>query len=420
MIKHILKIIWIDRTANAWILLELILVFCILWFCADYLFFTAKRYMEPKGYDIEHVYKIGINMKDEGRKTVNSGTEEEKDAMRADIWTIFDRIKKYPAIEAISYSNSAVPYSGSWSNNQFFIDSVELISQTKTISPDFFKVFKIDIVSGAPFTDENIVSERPPAIISGDRNDMFGPRKVTGVDYIRYSDNSGHKVIGTANKSKPDEFSDYGVITYYPMKRDWRWIVEWRELSIRVKPEADKNFIEQFTKDMRDQLEVGHYFLASVIPIEKTREVYMDWQGYSGNLKSIYSVSVFLIINIFLGIIGTFWFRTQSRREEIGLRIAMGATKTGIKKMFISETLLLLILASAIASVICINITMVDVLKDIGLPVIERNEESISIAQYFINYGITFVFLALIATIAVWYPSRKASDIEPAEALRND
>ena len=34
----------------------------------------------------------------------------------------------------------------------------------------------------------------------------------------------------------------------------------------------------------------------------------------------------FLLVNILLGIVGTFWFRTQHRRGELGLRVAVGST----------------------------------------------------------------------------------------------
>ena len=33
----------------------------------------------------------------------------------------------------------------------------------------------------------------------------------------------------------------------------------------------------------------------------------------------------FMLVNVFFGIIGTFWLRAQNRRGEIGLRMALGA-----------------------------------------------------------------------------------------------
>lgn len=422
MIKQIFKIIWIERKTNAWILLELILVFCILWFCTDYLFFTAKRYFQPQGFDIEHTYNINISAKDEGREILSSGSDEDKNKMLEDIWTIYDRIKQYPAIEYVSYSSAAYPYSGSWSSSNIMQDSVEVNVQIKRITPEFFKVFKINIISGIPFTWENSISGRP-VIISADKNDLFGKQNPENVKFInRDKDNkeNNDNVIGVANKSKRSEFEEYNAITYYPLKKDNQSTARHREICVRVKPEADKNFSEQFTKDMRNQLELGHYYLSSVTSIDKDRESYMGWTGYSDNFKSIYSISSFLIINIFLGIVGTFWFRIQSRRSEIGLRIAMGSTKGGVKRMFISETFSLLFLASLVAAIICVNISIGDILKDINLPVPDRGEEKVEIIQHFINYGITFIFLAAITFIAVWYPASKGAKTQPAAALKDE
>ncbi|MFV0537844.1 MAG: ABC transporter permease [Dysgonomonas sp.] len=423
MIKQIFKIIWIERKTNTWILLELILVFCILWFCTDYLFFTAKRYFQPQGFDIEHTYRINISAKDEGREVLGTGTDEDKNKMLEDIWTIYDRIKQYPAVEYISFSQSAYPYSGSWSSTNIMQDSVAVNVQIKKVTPEFFSVFKINIISGIPFTWENSVAGRA-VIVSADKDNLLGKQSPEKIQYINQDkDNKEDKenVIGVANRSKRSEFEEYNAIAYYPLKKDNQFTARYREICVRVKPEAYKNFSEQFTKDMRSQLELGHYYLSSVTSIEEDREGYMGWNGYSDNFKSIYSISTFLIINIFLGVVGTFWFRVQSRRSEIGLRIAMGSTKKGVKKMFISETFLLLLLASVVASIICVNISIGDILKDINLPVPDRGEEGkIEIIQQFINYGITFVFLAIIAFVAVWYPASKAAKIQPAAALKDE
>lgn len=423
MIKQLFKIIWIERKINAWILLELILVFSILWFCTDYMFFTAKRYFQPKGFDIEHTYSIGINIKDEGREILSSDDQEAKDAMLEDIWTIYDRIKQYPAIEYVSYSNSAYPYSGSWSGSSIMQDSTEVPVQTKRITPEFFNVFKINMISGTTFTWENTVAGKP-VIISADQNNLFGKKKPEEVQTIvRDKKNMDNKenVLGVVNRTKRSEYEEYNAIIYSPLKKTDAFIARYRELCVRVKPDADKNFAEKFTKDMRSQLEIGHYYLSAVTSIEEDREEYMGWTGYGDNFKSIYSITAFLIVNIFLGVIGTFWFRVQSRRNEIGLRIAMGSTKSGVKNVFISEAFLLLFLASIIAAILCVNISVADILKDINMPVAQRSEdEASSIVHHFINYGITFVFLAIIAFISVWYPANKAAQIQPAQALRDE
>jgi len=418
MIKHILKTIWTEKKINAWILMELVLVFCILWFCSDYLTFMAKRSLETTGFDIEHTYRIDIDMKDEGREVMASGNQEGIQGMKDDIWTIYDRLKNYPALEYVSYSNSAYPYSGSWSSSSAMIDSIQVSFQYKTITPDFFNVFKINKISGILFTWDNIIDN--PVIVSSGRNDLLGATPIERMEDIKYSEEEKEKILGAVNKSKRSEYEDYNPVIYRPMKKDHSWVHEFREICVRVKPDADVDFVNRFTKDMRGQLEVGPYFLSGVVPLQKLRSDYMNWNGYNDDFKSIYSITVFLIINIFLGVVGTFWFRIQSRRSEIGLRLALGASKTNVKNMFVRETLLLLFLASLVATVICVNISFADVLKDINVPVPDRGKEEVGIIQHLTNYGMTFISLAIISVLAVWYPAKKASDIQPTEALRDE
>lgn len=419
MIKHIFKIIWTERKMNAWILLELILVFCILWFCVDYLYFTTKRYFESRGFDIEHTYIINVSMKDEGREVLASNDDQGKQQVLDDIWTIYDRIKKYSAVEYVSYSRSAYPYSGSWSSSSLKIDSVNVDFQNKRVTPEFFDVFKINILSGSRFNWDNVITDEL-IMISTDRTGLIGNKSPEKIEYFNPDIDYKEKIIGIVNPSKRSEYEDYNAIMYSPLKKNNAATTEYREICIRVKPDADKNFPEQFTKDMRGQLEVGSYYLSSVRSTEEYREEYMNWMGYSNNFKSIYSIAAFLIVNIFLGIIGTFWFRIQSRRSDVGLRIAMGASKGDVKRMFIRESVILLFIAGLIATPICINIAMADILKDIGMPVIPRGEEGANWGQYAIDFAMTFVFLAVITVLAVWIPARKASNIQPAIALRDE
>ena len=52
MIKHLLTLIWNQRSGNVWIFLELLLVTAMLWVMADSLLVDAYTYRQPLGYDI--------------------------------------------------------------------------------------------------------------------------------------------------------------------------------------------------------------------------------------------------------------------------------------------------------------------------------------------------------------------------------
>ncbi len=409
MVKHIFKIIWSERKTNIWLLAELIIVFCILWFCTDYLYFMVNRYFEPKGFNIEHTYRISLGTRDDWEKA-------EGESVNDHLWTIHDRVKSYHGIEQVGFSAFARPY-GIFTGNNYLVDSVEQKVYDKMVTPEFFEIFDIKILSGRVFNWNEVISGNY-AVISAGADNMFAQKTPSEVKYIDLG-KTKNKVIGIAEKSKKNEYEEYVHIAYVPLQRNSDFL-SWSELCFRVKPDADKDFAERFKQDMQTQLEIGPYYLADVIPIEKDRVRALERAGYENNFKSIYAISIFLIVNIFLGVIGSFWFRMQSRRSEIGLRMAMGASKRGVKSMFATETIILLFIASVIATIICINISLVDILKDIGIPVIDRETVKTGISMYFINYTITFIALLAIAVFAVWYPARRASNIQPAIALHDE
>lgn len=418
MIKQIFKIIWSERKINIWILFELVLVFCILWFCVDYIYFFTKRYLEPTGYNVEHVYNINMGIKEEGHVLINNGTDAQKDSLVNIVWTIVDHIKKYPDIEYISLSSAAVPYSGSFMSNKASLDTMVDYIQFKSVSPDYFNVFKINLQQG----QVESWSSTDNIVISGNKDNQFLKHDTKQIKSLVTGDNENKQVIGVAASSKRSEFDEHNPIVYTLLSTNDRETVYFDgiEICVRVKAEADKNFIERFTKDMQEQIAMDPYFLSSVTSISDLRKEFMKWNKYDNNFKSIFSISSFLFINIFLAVVGTFWFRIQTRRNEIGLRVAVGSTRMNIKALFILETLFLLLLASLIATPICINIALADILRDIGVPSIDRGEEPIQISQYVINYLFTAFILITISISAVLYPSWRASRIQPAEALRDE
>lgn len=119
--------------------------------------------------------------------------------------------------------------------------------------------------------------------------------------------------------------------------------------------------------------------------------------------------SCFLLANIFLGIIGTFWFRTEYRKGEMGLRMALGSTRRQLNSIMVGEGVLLLVLAFIPSLLISFNIAHMDLIDTYQLP--------FTWLRFAICGGITFVLIVLMIICGVWYPARSTARLEPAEAL---
>ena len=119
----------------------------------------------------------------------------------------------------------------------------------------------------------------------------------------------------------------------------------------------------------------------------------------------------FLLLNILLGIVGTFWFRTQHRRAESALRIAVGSSRMQLWQRLNKEGLLLLTLAALPAAAICYNIGHLE---------LTEGYMEWGVVRFLITFVITYFLMSLMILVGIWFPARQVIRIQPAEALREE
>ena len=76
----------------------------------------------------------------------------------------------------------------------------------------------------------------------------------------------------------------------------------------------------------------------------------------------------FLLVNVFFGIVGTFWLRTERRRSEIGLRMAIGSSRGRLGEYMYLEGLGLLAITVPILLVFVFNMAFLDKLDSYREP----------------------------------------------------
>lgn len=411
MIRHIFKIIWNERKHNIGIWIELFLVSIFVWFIADFLFVHIRNYCKPTGFNIEHTYKISIGqMSDQSYPYDASRCNLTKGEVLNQVLT---RISQNPMVEAAGLSFFSCPYTGSNYSQSLFHDTLQCNADVLSITPGFFRVFQFESINGS--TDELVKAlERNEFVISPEvRNILFpnGQESKGKEVTLEKNDSSTHYRIGAVSEAiRYDNFSSWKKpffardITYKLEK-----YADYIEICVRVKPNEDYDFITRFRSEMTEQLHIGKYYLSTIqsIPVIK-KEIQLD--DVNG-LKMRLFIMLFLLINIFLGITGIFWFRTQYRRNEIGIRIAMGSTPRKILYQFYTEGILLLVSAIMPTIVLFIWIKSTEVIN-YGAP--------FTSSRLFIGCSITFVLLALMIIGGIWFPAHKAISVSPAEVLRDE
>ena len=155
------------------------------------------------------------------------------------------------------------------------------------------------------------------------------------------------------------------------------------------------------------RLSVGDVYVSSYTSIDDYKTDML--KGRMDNQKKKTALVVFMLVNIFFGIIGTFWLRTQSRRAEIGLRAALGASKQSLQLQLYLEGLVLLALTIPLTLIFIGNMLLAD------LPDTYRLDYTWW--RFVFPVIGSYLLLSAMILVGISFPARKIARMNPAETL---
>lgn len=408
MIQHIGKLIWNQRKRNAWIAAELFFVFIILWFIVDDLLVTAKVFFAPQGFDIEHVYQVDLGIEED---KIDSTTTET-------VLLLLERLKTCPDVEAACIGYAAMPFDGQNMYTSIYAQTQDTTKQksinikTHKITPGYMDVFKFQSVDKKTNWADKLSNRK--VIVSYDMMEKIkeqGGSQDLGLTYNSQNPVENHISIGgVTTPFRGTRFQKNAVWLFEELQKED--IHPYVRFAIRVKPEVDHDYETYFIKQMENQLSIGPYYLMGLTSFKDKRTSFEFLTGEKAEAEKKLAISFFLLVNIFLGIIATFWYRTGQRTNEIGLRMALGSSRHNVKKLINTEGILLLTFICLPAIIICIN-----------MQVFELNNQyymDYTFGRFITSMGVTYLLIAIMILFGIYIPARKASQLQPAEALHNE
>lgn len=212
-------------------------------------------------------------------------------------------------------------------------------------------------------------------------------------------------------------------IVFMPLQNpDIRSSLDNMRIVVRLKEGVRmEHFLHDFRPWMLRQLRIGNLYareLQSYDEINAAREFSDSTVLYRRSL----SIALFFLVNLCLGVIGTFWMQTRTRREEVGVMLSYGATPHRIRLLLLGEGTALTTLATFIGCFIYLQYAFSEGLNT-GSSLMEAVTPS-----WVDNFGLHFFFvslmvyviLLLVVWIGIYIPARRISSISPTEALRDE
>lgn len=399
--------------SNLWLALELLVVSVVMWYVVDFLYTCAATYLEPRGFDIEHCYLIELG--ELTPKSPDYVPDKTKEETHADISELLERLRRRPEVEAVSLSQNSYPYNGSNSTGDVRYDTLRSPEWTirRMVTPDFVRVFRYRGTRGE--TPEQLAEmlERNEFLASDNLyNRRYGVRMtdLVGKPFQLFGDTTRSYKLGAALQVvRYSDFEQARNSYCFLFKQSFYYVG--LELCVRVREGQDHDFIANLKKDSESQFRIGNLFISEV---RSFKDIRRNFQQARMNVVRNYVMGMgFLLLNIFLGLLGTFWFRTQQRRSEIALHKAHGATDKAVFRRLLTEGLLLLAVVTPIA-----------LLLDWSLANAElnawRNGTTLEWDRLLSCAAISLLLMATMIAVGIGIPARRAMKIQPAEALHEE
>lgn len=431
MWKLILKNLWSRRRRNGWLLAELILVAILSWYIFDpVMVVTYERHL-PLGYDADRLCMVSVGMLPQEAPGYEPQAADSASLMQTYL-NLVDRARQHPDVEQATPVLSFVYPGAMGTGTSSFIAEGDSVAHTALFieflpHTHFFETYGFQSgkgsMSAAQLSDlENgdyyIMTED---LLEGMfRTHIYRNQrcwKVNGTDTCYTA------VKGTVKSCKYLSDKRPVPIVFMPLQNpDILSSLDNMRIVVRLKEGVRmERFLHDFRPWMLRQLRIGNLYareLQSYDEINAAREFSDSTVLYRRSL----SIALFFLVNLCLGVIGTFWMQTRTRREEVGVMLSYGATPHRIRLLLLGEGTALTILATFIGCFIYLQYAFSEGLNT-GSSLMEAVTPS-----WVDNFGLHFflvslmvyVILLLVVWIGIYIPARRISSISPTEALRDE
>jgi len=359
----------------------------------------------PPGFDASNVLTGRISM-------TRDVYEKPEECVRYVNQTLA-RLSALPGVESVAFV-APMPFSGGNVGSDFRIEGRpipepgrEPVAHNRSVTPQYFQAMKIGLVKGRYFTEQDKRGGAGAAII----NQALAQR------YFADEDPIGRRIshIGAnQNQGDPEQWEIVGVVgdvhhssltkaatpeIYLPYQQN-SW--DWGNFLIRTRGEPTI-----LTNSFREQVRAGDKSVTVTNVRALTEAIsetvaqprfYTFLFGLFGGLGLLLTVT---------GVYGLISYTVAQRTQEIGIRMALGATPRNVVRMVLWQGIGLAILGAGLGLVISFALSRVIVSL-----LFEVKPTDL------VTFGIaTFVLLGA-SVLASYVPARRATKVDPLVALR--
>ncbi|WP_294470303.1 ABC transporter permease [uncultured Bacteroides sp.] len=427
----ILKSLWARRGRNAWLLAELILVIVLTWYIADPVFVLSYNRSLPLGYNTEGLLITPICNLPSNASDYNVEGADSLHLME-NLERLLRKLRDYPGVKsAAPLITFAYPGSGGGSSNDFRFDTLSFPVSIYYFIPHSgcFETLGIEPLEGkTPGELDNMNFQKDEIIISGDlAHKMAVGGRLAGKRLYYCTNNEKDttylQIKAVTSKVRSNTFEQGKYSCFEPqLNINIGKVLRNGYLLIRLQPDvSEQRFLHGFRKWAHRNLRAGNLYVRDVNTYRKTLQEVEYRSGVTNKYRMNIVLAIFFLVNLALGVTGTFWLQTRSRREEVGIMLSYGASPGVICRQLLGEAALLASFAWLIGCLIYLQY---------GIAIgnwFSRDSYKDSlywINNFWLHYAavsfLVYIIVLFVVLLGVYIPARRISRIQPTEALRDE
>jgi predicted permease len=373
--------------------------------------FLALRAVNP-GFDAHQVLTMRMSLRGEHFTTTAAVAQLMRDGA--------DRLNALPGVE-VAGAACCVPLEGGF-GLPIIIEGRPLDGPAHggggfaPISPNYFRAFRIPILRGRAFTDQDTGGSPGVAIINNAMAKRFWPNGDPLADRITIGKGlgprmelAGRQIVGIAGDVRDGGLNrDPQPIMYVPWAQmpdahsanllditPIAWIVR-----TRGEPYAMSANIQRELRAASGGLPVAAPRSMDEVVVRSTAR-----SDFNMILLTTFALAALLLAAI--GIYGLMAYSIQQRTQEIGIRMALGAGAGAVRNMVVRQGMSVALAGVAIGVASAYGLTRVIASFLFG----------VTARDPLVFVGVPLL-LSGVALVGVWLPARRAAKVDPVVALR--
>jgi len=372
---------------------------------------TALWHVDP-GFDSHNVLTFGVALPPSMRNASIAG-------IRAALRVVDQQLKAAPGVKAVSLSWAAVPLAGD-DEDTFWIegkpkpetDNDLSWSISYVVEEDYLKVMGMPLERGRFFTAQDNENSSHVVVV----DDVFAQKYFAEKDaigqHIFLTGKGGRaEIVGIVPHVKQwgldsDDKESLRAELYFPYMQlpDQAMKLSWNGTGVMVRFDPNAAAIGDSLRAAIKEIS-GEHVMSKTQTMDSIISDSLASQRFSMAVLGVFAMLALALASV--GIYGVISYLVGQRTQEIGIRVAMGASRSDVLRMVLGDGMKMTLIGVGIGIAAALGLTRLMASLLFGVSATDP-----------LTFTAVAMLLSVVALAACYIPARRAMRVDPMVALR--